>query len=102
MKVKKGDKVIVVTGKEKGKTGIISRVLSEKNQVIIDGLNLKKKHQKANREGKTGQIIEIAAPFNASNVMVLDPKTKKRTRVGKKLIGEKFVRIARKSESEIK
>lgn len=102
MKIKKGDNVIVRTGKDKGKTGTVSRVLVSENKVIVDGLNIKKKHQKPTRDGKKGQVVEVSAPMNASNVMVVDPKTKKPTRVVKKKVGDKFIRVAQKSGTELK
>lgn len=101
MKLKKGDNVIVITGKEKGKKGAISRVLSKENKVVIDGMNMMKKHRKATRRGEKGSIINIAMPINASNVMLVDPKSGKPTRIGKKKVGDKLVRIAKKSNQEI-
>lgn len=68
MQVKKGDKVKIIAGKEKGKTGDISRVLVKENKVIIEGLNLLKRHKKAKKQGEKGVIVEIASPIHASNV----------------------------------
>lgn len=101
MKLKKGDNVIVITGKEKGKKGAISRVLPKENKVLIDGMNMVKKHRKATRRGEKGTMVNISMPINASNVMLLDPKSGKQTRIGKKKIGDKLVRIAKKSNQEI-
>ncbi len=101
MKLKKGDNVIIITGKEKGKKGAISRVLSKENKVIIDGMNMMKKHRKASRRGEKGSIVNISMPINASNVMLVDPKSGKQTRIGKKKVGDKLVRIAKKSNQEI-
>ncbi|MCB9808772.1 50S ribosomal protein L24 [Candidatus Nomurabacteria bacterium] len=81
MKIKKGDKVIVNTGKDRGKEGIVSQVLAKENKVVIDGMNLRKHFMKAG-QGHQGGIIEKPAPLQASNVSLLDPKTKKATRVG--------------------
>ncbi len=102
MKIKKDDKVIVIAGKDKGKTGKVSKVFPVDNKVLIEGVNIRKKHQKPTRGGQKGQIIEKAYPFDVSNVMLIDPKSGKRTRIGKKLVGDKFVRIAKKSETVIK
>ena len=77
MKIKKGDKVIVIAGKERGKTGVVSEALPKLEKVIIDGLNLAKKHRRATRAGGKGQIIEIAMPIHASNVMRVDAKGKR-------------------------
>ena len=101
MKLKKGDKVIVVAGRDKGKTGSIVKVLREKNRVVIDGINVMKKQQKAKRNGEKGSIIDMAMPIHASNVMVVDSKSGKQSRIGKKKVGEKFVRVSKKSEQEI-
>ncbi len=101
MKLKKGDNVIIIAGKDKGKKGKIVRSLPTENKVVVEGLNILKKHQRPRKTGEKGQIIKIAMPINASNVMVLDPKTEKGSRIGKKELGGKMVRIARKSNQEI-
>jgi large subunit ribosomal protein L24 len=97
MNFKTGDKVVVISGKDKGKEGKIIKVLRSENRVVVEGINMIKKHVKPN--GQTaGSIVEMEAPIHASNVMILDPKSKKKTRIGhttdKK--GNK-VRIAKKS-----
>ncbi len=101
MKLIKGDNVIVITGKDKGKRGKITRVLPKENKVIVDGLNMVKKHQRPRKSNEKGSIINVSLPMNASNVMVVDPKTSKGSRIGKKVVGDKIVRIARKSGQEI-
>ena len=101
MKLKKGDNIIITTGKDKGKKSKIIRVLVKENKVIVEGANLMKRHQKPRRQGEKGGIKDIEMPINASNVMVVDPKSGKATRVVKKKIGDKMVRISRKSNQEI-
>ncbi len=101
MKLKKGDNVIVIAGKDKTKTGKIVRVLVAENKVIVEGLNMSKKHQRPRRSGEKGSMIDVAMPIHASNVQIVDPKTGKGTRLGKKKIGDKTVRISRKSNQEI-
>ena len=101
MKLKKGDNVIIVTGKDKGKKGKIARVLVEKNKVVVEGANMMKKHQRPRKSGEKGQVMNIAMPLHASNVMIIDPKTGKGSRIGKKKLGDKMIRIARKSNQEI-
>ena len=101
MKLKKGDNVILIAGKDKGKTGKIVRVLLSENRIVVDGLNMMKKHQKPRRSGEKGSTINMSMPVHASNAMILDPKKNKATRVGKKKIGDKMVRIAKKSNQEI-
>lgn len=97
MKIKKGDNVIVVAGKDKGKEGKITKTFSEKDQVIVEGVNIKKRHQRAKRQDQKGQILEFTAPVHISNVMIKDPKTGKPTRIGSKMDGKKKVRITKKS-----
>ena len=72
MHVKKGDKVIVIAGKEKGKTSIVSQVLREENRVVLEGLNKMKKHIKAKKTGEKGSIVEISMPIHASNVKLAE------------------------------
>ncbi|MCK5589329.1 MAG: 50S ribosomal protein L24 [Candidatus Pacebacteria bacterium] len=102
MKLKKGDKVIVITGKDKGKESKILKVFLSDNKVLVEGVNLKKKYQK-DFGGQKGGIIEIPAPIDVSNISIIDPKTKKVSRVGFELDKKgKKVRVAKKSGSEIK
>jgi large subunit ribosomal protein L24 len=86
MRVKKDDNVIVISGNFKGKTGKILKVFPKKDRVIVEGVNLRKRHTKANQKNPQGGIIEKESPINASNVMYLDPKTSEPTRIGKKII----------------
>ncbi len=81
MKLKKGDKVIVIAGKSKGSTGSITRVLVQENQVIIDGVNIVKRHRRATQQSRSGQIVNKAMPVHASNVMIVDPKSGKGSRI---------------------
>jgi len=100
MKIKKDDTVVVISGKYKGKSGTVSRVLPDSNKVIVDGVNVVKKHQKASGTNKQGGIIERAMPFDASNVMLVHKG--KPTRVGYKVLADgKKVRIARSTGEEI-
>ena len=101
MKLKKGDHVIIIAGKDKGKKGKIVRVLPASNKIVVEGVNISKKSQRPRRTNEKGQIIDIAMPLHVSNVMIIDPKSGKGTRVGSKIVGEKKVRIARKSNQEI-
>lgn len=101
MRLKVGDTVVVTTGKDKGKTGKITQVLREENRVVVDGVNRMKKNRKVRQKDADGQI-EFSAPINASNVMIVDPKTKKGTRIQIKKVDGKNVRIAQKSGTEIK
>ena len=102
MNFKVGDEVVVITGSDKGKTGKIVKTLRDENRVVVEGVNIVKKHQKATAQA-TGGISEVEAPINASNVMILDPKTKKRTRIGHTTDTKtnKKIRIAKKSNEKI-
>lgn len=97
MNLVKGDTVIVIAGRDKGKTGVIQKVIPESNRVVVENVNLRKKHKKPTQQNPDGGIVEIYAPINASNVMLLDPKTKKPTRIGHKIVKGKKVRYAKKS-----
>jgi len=68
MQIKKGDKVKILAGKDKGKTGTISRALPKENKVVVDGINILKRHRKARKQGEKGTIVEVASPIHASNV----------------------------------
>ena len=102
MKIKKGDKVIVLTGKDKGKTGEVVRSLPKESKVIVSGVNIAKKHarNKFNTD-KKGEIVDKTMPINVSNVALIDSKNKP-TRVGYKIVGNEKVRISKKSGQEIK
>ena len=102
MNFKVGDEVVVITGSDKGKTGKIVKTLRDENRVVVEGVNVVKKHQKANAQGNGG-IVEMEAPINASNVMIIDPKTKKRTRIGHTTDTKtgKKIRITKKSNEKI-
>ncbi|OGG47564.1 50S ribosomal protein L24 [Candidatus Kaiserbacteria bacterium RIFCSPHIGHO2_01_FULL_49_13] len=97
MKIKKGDNIIVIAGKDRGKTGKVLRALPREDRVVIEGVNVRKRHQRANRAGQKGQIIEKSLPVHVSNVMIIDPKSGKQTRIGKEKKGDRFVRVAKKS-----
>ncbi|EAC7981033.1 50S ribosomal protein L24 [Listeria monocytogenes] len=97
MHVKKGDKVKVITGKDKGKSGKVLAAFPKKNRVLIEGINMVKKHTKPSNVNPQGGILNVEAPIHVSNVMLLDPKTGEPTRVGYEVKGDKKVRVAKKS-----
>jgi large subunit ribosomal protein L24 len=99
MKIKKNDNIIVIAGKDKGKTAKVARCFPKDSLIIVEGVNLKKKHERARKSGSKGQIVEKAMPIHVSNVMLLEGK--KGVRVGKKMIGDKNVRISKKTGKEI-
>ena len=97
LKLKKGDKVIVIAGKDKGKTGEITKVLVKESKVLVSGINMAKRHTKPSQEN-AGGIVSKEMPIHISNVAFVDPKTSKATRLGVKMDkdGHK-VRVAKKS-----
>lgn len=95
MHVKKGDKVVVISGKDKGKQGTILEAYPKQNRVLVEGINIVKKHSKPSQVNPQGGIISREAAIHVSNVMPLDPKTGKPTRVGYKIENGKKVRVAK-------
>ena len=101
MNFKVGDEVVVIAGEDKGKTGKIIRTFKKENKIIVEGIRIQKKHQKGNGQ-ETGGIIDINGKIDASNVMIIDPKTKKRTRIGHTTDkNNKKIRIAKKSNEKL-
>ena len=101
MNLRKGDKVIVISGKDKGKTGTIQKVDPRSNRVVVENVNVRKKHKKPTQANPEGSILEIYAPINASNVMLVDPKTKNPTRVKHAVVKDKNVRVAKASGTQL-
>lgn len=112
MKLRTGDKVVIISGADKGKEGTIIKVLKKSNRVVLEGEGLLKikKHLKPSQANPDGGIVELDRPIDASNVMLLDPKEKTRTKIGYKFVTEttkkddvtKKVRFAKKSGKELK
>jgi len=97
LKIKKGDKVVVITGRDKGKSGEVLRVLRAESRLIVQGVNMVKRHTKPGA-GQAGGIVEKEAAIHISNVAHIDPKSDKPTRVGYKVLGDgRKVRFARRS-----
>lgn len=98
LRIKKNDQVVVIAGKDKGKTGKVIQVIQETNRMIVEHINLSKKVQRKSQKNPQGGIIDIEMPIHASNVMLIDKKTNKPTRIGVSILkdGSK-VRIAKKS-----
>ncbi len=102
IKLKKGDKVIVVSGKHRGKTGVIKNVLPTENKVLIEGVNIAKKHQKPNKEHPQGAILDIEVPVWVSKVALYEPTGKKPSKVAYKIQGDKKVRVYKTNGKEVK
>lgn len=101
MKIKKGDQVIMLGGKDRGKTGKVSIVLPKDGKVVVEGLNLVKKHVRARKQGQKGQIISKERSVNAASVALVCKSCGKQTRIGYKLEGENKMRICKKCKLEI-
>ncbi len=100
MKIKKDDTVVVISGKDKGKTGTVKRVLPKKNRVVVEGVNMQTKHAKATPKGPA-EIKHIEGPIDASNVMYYDKTAKKGSRIGYEIRDGKKVRVSKKSGTVI-
>ena len=101
MKIKKGDKVKVIYGKDKGKEGVVEKVYRKAKKILVPGINLYKRHIKKNEKMPQGGIIDIPRPFDISKVMLICPKCKKPTRVGFLIEEKKKFRICKKCQSKI-
>jgi len=101
MKIKKNDQVKILAGKDRGKTGKVLRVLTEEGKVIVEGVNIVKKHVKPRKEGEKGQRIELPGKANISNVMLVCPKCGKPTRVGYKIADKNKFRICKQCKAEL-
>ncbi len=96
MKIRKGDQVIVTTGRDKGKQGEVLRAMPKDNKVVVQGVNMVKRHTRPSQTS-AGGIISKEAPIDVSNVALIDPETGKATRVGFKVVDGEKVRVAKKS-----
>jgi len=97
MKIKKGDNVIIISGKDKGKQGKVLKAMPKQGKILVENVNLKKKHLKPRKANQKGQIIDFSTPLHVSNAALLDSKTGHPSRAGYKFDGGKKVRIAKKS-----
>ena len=91
----------MIAGKDKGKKGKVSKAIPGLDKVVVEGVNMRKKHLRARRGGQKGQIVDFAVPMHVSNVAIVDPKSGKATRIGIKVEGRKRIRIAKKSGQKI-
>ncbi len=101
MKIKLGDIVLIIAGKDKNKSGKITEVFPKDNKIIIEGLNIVKKHIRPKKEGEKGQRVEVPRAIDVSNVQIICPKCKKPARIGCKIIERSKVRICKKCGQEI-
>lgn len=101
MKIHKGDTVQMMMGKDKGKKGTVLKVIPESSLVVVEGVNLVKRHMKSRARGQKSEIVTLTKPVNVSKVALIDPKKKKPTRVGFKIVNGKKERITRMSGEKI-
>jgi large subunit ribosomal protein L24 len=101
MKIKKGDTVIITTGKDKGKQGIVERIFVKEGTILVPGLNLYKKHKKSQGENKPGEILTLSRPYAISKTALICPKCKQQTRVGFRWENDKKTRVCRKCDAAI-
>lgn len=100
MKIKKDDTVVVISGKDKGKTGTVIKAIPKKNKVVVEGVNMQTKHAKATQK-TPAEIKHMEGPIDVSNVMYYDKKAKQATRIGYEIKGGKKIRISKKTGAEI-
>ncbi|EKD49501.1 MAG: ribosomal protein L24 [uncultured bacterium] len=100
MRIKKGDQIQVIAGKSKGKKGKVTRVLPASGKIVAEKINVMKKHMKPKREGEKGQIVEVDAPFDVSNAMLVCPECGKMTRVGYSVKNGNKSRVCKKCKKE--
>jgi large subunit ribosomal protein L24 len=96
MKIHKGDTIKIIVGKDRGKTGKVLKVLPKRNKVLIDGLNLYKKHVRPKQQGEKGQIVSVPRPIDASNVMLICPGCSRAVKIGYRLEEKRKVRYCKK------
>ncbi len=101
MKIKKGDTVIVTTGKDKGRQAKVEKVFLSAGTILVPGLNQYKKHRKPQGENTPGEIITLSRPYDVSKVALICPKCKQQTRVGYKILDNKKQRVCRKCDATI-
>ncbi len=100
-KLKKGDEVIVLTGRNKGSTGKIDQIDKKSCKAFVGGLNMYKRHQKANMQNQEGGIVDKPMPIHVSNLGIVDPESKKAARVGYDMVKDEKVRVARPSGQKL-
>lgn len=101
MKIVKNDTILIIAGKDKGKKGKVLKTLPKDRKIVVDGLNVVKKHSRPKKQGEKGQRVEVPMPLSVSNVKLVCPKCEKPSRVGYKLTENKKLRICKKCNQEI-
>jgi len=101
MKIKKGDQVLIISGKDKGRKGKVTEALPKSGKIVVENINVKKKHMRPKKSGEKGQIVELSLAFDASDVKIICLKCGKTTRVGYSIKGKKKFRICKKCNQAI-
>jgi large subunit ribosomal protein L24 len=101
MKIRKDDTVKIISGKDRGKSGKVTHVFPKENKIVVDGVNVNKKHTRPKKRGQKGQIIQMPMPIHLSNVMIVCSLCHKTTRIIKKIVGSKKLRSCKKCGGEI-
>lgn len=101
MKIHKDDQVLIISGKDRGKKGKVLEAFPKEGKILVEGVNLRKKHQKPKKQGEKGQIITMPGAISRSNVKLICPKCRKPTRIGYKILEKNKVRICKKCKQEI-
>lgn len=101
MKIKKGDTILVISGKDRGRKGKVLEAMPKEGRILVEGLNLRKKHVKPKKQGEKGQVVELPGPIFTSNVKVICSKCGKASRVGYKIDGKNKYRLCKNCKSEI-
>jgi large subunit ribosomal protein L24 len=101
MNIKRNDTVKIISGKDRGKTGKVTHVFPQKGKIVVEGVNVLKRHSKPKRRGQKGQIIQMPMPIKASNAMVVCVSCNKPTRLGRKTVGTKKFRVCKKCKAEM-
>ncbi len=100
MKIKKGDTIVIISGKNKGMKGKVLKAFPAEGKIVVEGANIRKKHVRPKRAGEKGQVVQTPAQIDASNVKIICPKCGKATRIGYRLANEKKYRICKKCDQE--
>jgi len=101
MNIKKGDMVKIISGKDRGKTGKVTHAFPKMNKIVVEGINIHKRHRKPKKKGQKGQIVQMPMPIDISNVKIICSGCSKPTRIAKKVVGARKVRACKKCRAEL-
>jgi len=101
MRIRKGDNVLIISGKDKGKKAKVLRSFPDKGLILVEGVNVKKTHKKPKKQGEKGQIVEVAFPMESSKAQIFCSKCEKQSRIGYKITTDNKVRVCKKCKAEI-